>query len=165
MMKHALLISGLVALLAAPAYAQSPGEIARVQAGQSCPGCNLFQADLAYRNLPGVNVSGSRLRQADLSLATMNNANFETADLSVANLFGARFTSANFRNADLSRVTAVGAHFGGANLSGAQLDGANLSGAELHESHGLTQSQLNTACGDQSTRLPRGLTIPACASG
>ena len=27
---------------------------------------------------------------------------------------------------------------------------------------GLTQSQLNTACGDEKTTLPRGLHIPAC---
>jgi hypothetical protein len=27
---------------------------------------------------------------------------------------------------------------------------------------GLTQAQLNRACGDMSTRLPRGLSVPAC---
>jgi uncharacterized protein YjbI with pentapeptide repeats len=82
----------------------------------------------------------------------------------VANLFGARFTRASFRHADLSRAIAVGAYFGSANLSGARLDGANLSGAELETARGLTQAQLNTACGDRYTRLPRGLTIPACAA-
>ena len=31
---------------ALPAAAQNAGQIARVRAGASCPGCNLFQADL-----------------------------------------------------------------------------------------------------------------------
>lgn len=162
MMKQILLALTVSALSAVPALAQNASEIARVQAGQSCSGCNLFQADLAYRDLPGIDVSGARLRQANLSLATMNQASFDRANLTVANLFGARFTGASFRNADLSQAVAVGAHFGGANLSGARLTGTNLSGAELADAHGLTQAQLNTACGDHTTQLPAGLTIPAC---
>ena len=89
MLKQVLALLGLVLSFASPAFAQNASEIARVQAGQSCPGCNLFQADLSYRDLPGVDVSGARLRQADLSLATMNHANFSRANLSIANLFGA----------------------------------------------------------------------------
>lgn len=164
MMKH--LAAALVAatVFATPAFSQNASEIVRVQAGGSCPGCNLFQADLAYRDMPGIDVSGARLRQADLSLATMNAAVFDRADLSVANLFGARFTGASFRNADLSRANAVGAHFGGADLTGAILSGANLSGAELETAHGLTQNQLSTACGDSSTRLRRGLSVTPCST-
>lgn len=164
MLKHCLLALGLALGAFAPAGAQNASEIARVQAGQSCTGCNLFQADLAYRDLPGIDVSRSRLRQANLSLATMNRAHFDRADLSIANLFGARFTGASFRHADLSRVIAVGTYFGGADLSGARLDGAILSGAELETARGLTQAQLNTACGDRYTRLPHGLTIPPCTA-
>lgn len=152
-----------LALLAlSPAQAQNTSEIARVQAGQSCSGCNLFQADLSYRDLPGIDVSRSRLRQADLSLAIMNQANFAHANLSIANLFGARFTGANFQGTNLQRVSAVGAYFGGANLAGADLTGANLSGAEMRTARGLSQNQLNLACGDHSTQLPAGLSIPDC---
>lgn len=148
--------------LAMPAQAQNASEIARVQSGQSCTGCNLFQADLAYRNLPGIDVSGSRLRQANLSLATMNHSRFDNANMSLANLFGARFTSASFRNANLSEAILVGAHFGSADMSGAQLEGANLSGAEMASARGLTQAQLNRACGDNTTELPAGLHIRNC---
>jgi uncharacterized protein YjbI with pentapeptide repeats len=56
----------------------------------------------------------------------------------------------------------VGAHFGGANFTGARLDGANLSGAELADARGLTRAQLASACGDASTTLPTGLSLPAC---
>lgn len=149
-------------LLVAPASAQNAGEIARVQSGQNCSDCNLFQADLAYRDLEGIDVSGSRLRQADLSLSTMNQARFDRADLSVANLFGARFSGASLRNADLTRANAVGVWFGGADLTGARLDGTILSGAYLRTARGLTQAQLDTACGDRSTELPAGLSLSPC---
>ena len=56
--------------------------------------------------------------------------------------------------------TIVGEH--GSTLSGAKLSGTNLSGAQLARAVGLTQSQLNQACGDDATVLPRGLRIPAC---
>ena len=94
----------------------------------------------------------------------MNGVNFETSDLSISNLFGGRFTGANFIEANLSRSILVGAYFGGADLSGANLSQANLSGAELDTSRGLTQAQLNTACGDAYTRLPAGLSVPMCAA-
>ncbi|MHA6288402.1 pentapeptide repeat-containing protein [Maricaulis sp. CAU 1757] len=161
-MERLFLALALMIAATGAASAQDASQIARVQAGQSCPGCNLFQADLAYRDLPRIDVTGARLRQANLALATMNGARFDRADLSIANLFGARFTGASFRQADLSRAVLVGAHFGSANLSGANLSGAILSGAELNEAHGLTQAQLSGACGDASTRLPAGLTVPAC---
>ena len=50
----------------------------------------------------------------------------------------------------------------GANFSGANLTGANFSGAQMGGARGLTQRQLNTACGDSSTELPGSLTIPSC---
>ena len=142
--------------------AQDVSQISRVQSGQSCTGCNLFQAELAYLDLPGIDVSGSRLRQANLALSTMNHARFDNANLSIANLFGGRFTGASFRNADLSRANLVGAYFGSADLTGANLDGATLSGAEMATARGLTQAQLDRACGDASTELPAGLHIPHC---
>ncbi|SDM60396.1 pentapeptide repeat-containing protein [Maricaulis salignorans] len=161
-MKRILAVIAIFLSASAAAYAQDASQIARVQAGQSCPGCNLFQAELGYRDLPGIDVSGSRLRQANLALSTMNRANFDNTNLSLANLFGARFTSASFRNADLTGATLVGAYFGSANLSGAQLSGANISGAEMTTATGLTQSQLNGACGDASTLLPAGLHVRPC---
>ncbi|WP_439634459.1 pentapeptide repeat-containing protein [Glycocaulis sp.] len=164
-MKQVLAALALAIAAGMPAWAQNAGEIARVQAGASCTGCNLFQADLAYRNLPGIDLSGSRLRQADLSLSTMNNARLAQCDLSIANLFGGRFTGVSFAGANLERATLVGGYFGGADFSGANLAGANISGAEMQGARGLTQSQLNAACGDSSTRLPAGLRVPSCTPG
>lgn len=163
-MKHYAALLVLTLALGAPAAAQNAGQIQQVQSGQSCTECNLFQANLSYRDLPGVDLSGARLRQADLSLATMNGARFDRADMSIANLFGARFTGASFVSTNFERATLVGAHFGGANLSRANLAGANLSGAELDRARGLTQRQLDAACGDQFTRLPPGLRVSPCAA-
>jgi len=163
-MARLLTVILLSALTAAPVMAQNHGEIARVQAGQSCVACNLFQADLSFRRLSDIDLSRSRLRQADLQLAIMDRTRFDGANLSVANLFGARFIGASFVNANFEDASVVGAYFGGANLRGANLTGANLSGSELGGALGLTQTQLNRACGDASTRLPAGLTIPRCAT-
>jgi len=157
--------------LTTPALAQAPSETggpitnqaerdtiaARVRGGASCSGCDLFQIDLSYQAIPGRDFSGARIRQADLSLATADRARFNGANASLTNFFGARLSSANFTDANLTGATFVGAYLGGARFNGAVLTGANLDGAD-----GLTQAQLNTACGDATTSLPAGLTVPAC---
>jgi uncharacterized protein YjbI with pentapeptide repeats len=173
-MKRAALLACLLALTT-PAFAQvsdTAGPItnqaerdataARVRAGASCAACDLFQIDLAYQNIAGRNFAGARIRQADLTIAIADRANFAGANLSLTNMFGMRATRANFTGANLSGASMVGAHLGGARLSGAALTGANASGAEMSDALGLTQEQLNTACGDATTTLPAGMTIPRC---
>ncbi len=161
MTRFALL--ALAALLAAsPAAAQNAGQIARVKAGASCPGCNLFQAELSGLEKSGQNLSRARLRQADLSLVVMNRASFAGADLRDVNAYGGVFGGASFAGANLTNASFVGTYLVGARFAGANLTGANFSGAELDRASGLTQRQLDAACGDQATRLPRGLRIPAC---
>jgi uncharacterized protein YjbI with pentapeptide repeats len=162
MLKHIAALAAALTLMVAPAFAQNAGHIAKAAKGQSCAGCNLFQADLAYRDVSSVNLSNARLRQADMSLTTYDDSNFAKANLSIANLFGARFNRCNFSGADLSQVSAVGAYFGSSNMSGVNLSAANLSGADLSFASGLSQTQLNRACGDHTTRLPAGKTIPRC---
>lgn len=157
------LIAALAAAsLAAPAMAQNAGQIARVRGGQSCAGCNLFQGDFGGLEARGLNLSGSRLRQADLSLSVMNRTNFSRADLRDVEAFGGVFSSSSFAGANLTNASFVGAYLDGANFSGATLAGANFSGARLGRARGLTQSQLNRACGDEATVLPGSLHIPAC---
>ncbi|MGD9965061.1 MAG: pentapeptide repeat-containing protein [Hyphomonadaceae bacterium] len=176
-MKRAVLIACLLALTT-PAFAQPPsatgGPItnqaerdaiaARVRAGASCANCDLFQISLAYQSIAGRNFSGARIRQADLSLVTADRARFHGANLSLTNFFGARLSGADLGETNLEGATLVGAYLGGARLHGAVLAGANLSGAELADAVGLTQPQLNTACGDATTTLPQGMTIPACGN-
>lgn len=162
-MKHLKVLAAVAALASAtPVLAQNMGQIGSVQRGADCPGCNLFQADLAGRELAGHSYSRARVRQADMSLAVMPRANFSGADLRDVDAFGGVFSSANFAGANLTNASFVGAHLQGADFRGAVLSGANFSGAEMDRAVGLTQAQLSRACGDAATRLPRGLSIPAC---
>ena len=176
-MKRAALFACLFALTT-PAFAEAPsatgGPItnqnardataARVRNGASCADCDLFQIDLAYQAIAGRNFSGARIRQADLSLATADGARFHAANASLTNFFGARLGDADFSDVNLEGAVLVGAYLGGARMNGAVLTGANLSGAELAGARGLSQSQLNTACGDATTTLPPGMTVPACGN-
>ena len=156
------LVASLVAATALPAVAQNASQISRVRGGASCPGCNLFQGDFSGLEARGLNLARSRLRQADLSLSVMNRTRFNGADLRDVEGYGGVFSSSSFAGANLTNASFVGAYLEGANFSGATLAGTNLSGAQLARATGLTQGQLNQACGDGSTVLPRGLRIPAC---
>ncbi|WP_417230294.1 pentapeptide repeat-containing protein [Brevundimonas sp.] len=151
-----------LAATAVPALAQNAGQIARVRGGASCPGCNLFQGNFGGLEARGLNLSGARLRQANLSLTVMNRTRFSNADMRDVDAYGAVFSSSNFSGANLTNASFVGTYLQGSNFSRATLDGANFSGAQLTRATGLTQSQLNRACGDSSTELPSGLRIPAC---
>lgn len=174
-MKRAVLAACLLAL-ATPAWAQAPaatgGPIVsqaerdaialRVRAGASCARCDLFQIDLAFQAIASRDFSGARLRQGNLQLAVADRARFIRANASLANFFGARLGHADFSEANLEQAVFVGAYLGYARFDHAILTGANFSGAELTGAQGLTQEQLNTACGDATTVLPAGMTIPAC---
>jgi uncharacterized protein YjbI with pentapeptide repeats len=172
----ALLAIGLMSLtaFAQPSSAQTPeqNEAARkataeriVMGEKQCAGCDLFQVDLSYKELSGLDLSHTRLRQADLSLAAIDRSNFKNSNMSVVNAFGARFENSDFSGVNFTDATLVGAWFGGANLADANFSNANLSGAYLATAKGLTQMQLNAACGDDSTKLPKGLNLPACKAG
>ena len=161
-MKPLVFLALAAALAAGPALAQNTGQISSARGGANCPGCNLFQADFAGLQAKNRNYGGARLRQANMSATVMNGTNFSGGDLRDVNAYGGVFTGANFANADLTNATFVGTYLQGARFAGANLAGANFSGAEMDRAVGLTQSQLNQACGDGATRLPRGLNIPSC---
>lgn len=163
-MKPILIPLAMLSILAfaVPASAQNTGQIGRVRAGTSCSGCNLFQGNFSGLEASGLNLSGARLRQSDLSVAVMNRTRFNNADLRDVEAYGGVFSSSSFAGANLTNASFVGTYLDGANFSGATLTGVNLSGATLMRATGLTQARLNQACGDETTRLPRGLTIPRC---
>jgi uncharacterized protein YjbI with pentapeptide repeats len=152
----------MLSLAAAPALAQNAAQIAKVQDGGGCPHCNLFQADLGNRVLKSRNLAGARLRQSDMSLSVLNYSNMSHADLRDINGYGALFIGVNFAGADLTNATLVGSDLAGANFRGAKLNGVNVAGAEMEKSVGLTQRQLDVACGDEKTTLPKRLHVPAC---
>lgn len=77
-------------------------------------------------------------------------SNLKGADLRGANLRGALFIAANLTNADLRKTDLIGADFRDADLSGANLTGSIF----------LTQAQVNSAKGNQQTKLPPTIKVP-----
>ena len=152
----------LLAIATEPALAQNAGQIEHARSGASCPHCNLFQADFSNLEMKDRNFAGARLRQADFSAAVMNHTTFAGGDLRDLNAYGAVLSGASFAGANLTNASFVGAYLEGANFRGATLAGVNFSGAEMARAVGLTQRQLDGACGDEATTLPRGLRLRAC---
>lgn len=100
-------------------------------------------------NQPAANrrAAGRRIapRGADLIGADLRHA-----DLAGASLRGAYLIGADLRGADLT----------GADLTGADLRGADLRATDLRGCLFLVQAQLDSANGDNGTRLPAALTRP-----
>ena len=155
------LLAGLTAV-ATPVMAQNAAEVAQARNGANCPRCNLFQADFANLELKGRSFAGARLRQSDMSAAVMPHTSFAGSDLRDVNAYGAVFTGASFAGANMTNASFVGAYLQGANFRGAHLDGVNFSGAEMDRAVGLTQAQLQKACGDASTVTPRNIALHTC---
>jgi uncharacterized protein YjbI with pentapeptide repeats len=107
----------------------------------------LTRADASHSEFAGANFTQADLTRARLVDASCPQARFERARLQHANARGADFTRATFAHADVTRMNLVG---------------ADLSGADLRQARGLTQSQLDQACGDRRTRLPRGMSVARC---
>jgi uncharacterized protein YjbI with pentapeptide repeats len=138
------------------------------------------QAVLRRASLDGAHLEGADLTDAHLERASLNRAHLEKADLTGAHLEGARLFEARLEGAHLADAHLEGAHltdahlegahlFGahlenadltGAHLEDARLFGAHLEGADLTDATGLAQDQIDEACGDAATQLPKGLSRP-----
>ena len=114
-------------------------------------------AQVKKARLSGMNLRYASADGAFLVKADLRDANLQGTNLVGANLQGARLINANLQEANLQF----------ANLKGAYLRLAKLQGANLRYAEGLTQKQLDLACGDEKTRLPRGIhqAVPGGTSG
>ena len=112
------------------------------------------------------------LRRADMTRGSFAKSDFTGADFrgaiaTEANFKGSKFVDAKLDNVNLQNAVISGgnftkARFGDAILVGTAMTDANLSGADLRTAQGLSQAQLDTACGTPDTLLPLGLSIPYC---
>ncbi len=106
----------------------------------------------------GTNFSNAELQRADFAGAELIDADFEKAELGRADFKGAIIGGAKFAYANLSR-----AHFTDAtinapiDLTGAFMFLARVESVDLSAATGLTQAQIDLACGDAETKLPSGL--------
>jgi hypothetical protein len=96
-------------------------------------------------------VRGKQPKKKERRGADLIGARLRGADLANANLRGAYLIGADLREADLRQ----------ADLIGADLRDTDLRGADLRGALFLTQSQVNAARGDHSTRLPDAVTRPS----
>lgn len=109
---------------------------------------------LQEANLENAAMPNSFLRYVDFSGAILSGSLLDNADLTGSSLVNAKLNSAKLRDAILQK----------SNLSSARIRQADFSGADLRQSEGLSQSQLDEACGDNDTLLPGGLSIPPCSN-
>ncbi|HET7085014.1 MAG TPA: pentapeptide repeat-containing protein [Rhizomicrobium sp.] len=143
-----VLLLGLLILPPLAAQAADPAAVTRIHGGiVDCVGCDLRGADLA-----NTCVKNHDLRDAD----------FTGANASLMCMSFANFTGARFRDTDLSGANLAGAKMNGADLTGAKTSITSFLGTDLRHVKGLTQAQLNIACGNARTRLPPGLKIHRC---
>lgn len=142
----ALIAVSISHAMSAPAYDEAA--VARIHAGiVDCPGCNLQGADLRNTCVKAKNLTGADFDGANAVLMCMSFANF---------------SNATFRGTDLSAANLAHADLDGADLTGAVMDITSIKGTDLTRTKGLTQKQLDAACGDAQTRVPAGMTVHRC---
>jgi uncharacterized protein YjbI with pentapeptide repeats len=127
----------------------SPAQaVASIRSGNhDCPRCNLVGADLTNTCVKQGNLEGADFDRAKAVLMCMSYADF---------------TNASFRNTDLSAANLAHAKMDGADLTGADLTITSIKGTDLRHVKGLTQAQLNQACGDADTKVPAGMSVKTC---
>ena len=113
-----------------------------------CPGCNLVEADLRYRdlamadlenaNLEGAllhraNLTRANLRGANLNGANLNRSTLQSADLRGALIINAMLHQADAQRADVRKADLSRSMMGRANFSFARFDESRLDHADLGE--------------------------------
>jgi uncharacterized protein YjbI with pentapeptide repeats len=127
----------------------NPAQVASIRAGHhDCPHCVLAGADLSNTCVKKGDLTGADFDRADLTLMCMSYANF---------------TDASFRGTNLSGANLAHSDLDGADFTGAKLTITSFKGTDLRKAKGLTQAQLDKACGDRKTVAPAGLKVPVCS--
>ncbi|RDL47533.1 Secreted effector protein PipB2 [Ensifer sp. M14] len=119
------------------------------------------RANFVAFSAQAVSFAGAELQRADFGRARLKKANFEKAELGRAKFVGAKLKDVRFTLANLSRADFSGASFAGSiELDQAILFLTRLEGVDISAATGLRQSQIDAACGDAATKLPRGISAP-----
>ena len=129
---------------------------AHQRADRNATGRNLTKGDLAERDLSGPEPAGPDLDGPDLAGRDLAGRDLAGRDLAGRDLGRADLSTASLIGADLRGAGLQVADLLAADLRGAVLDGADLSGALY-----LTRTQVGSARGSATTRLPDGLPRPA----
>ena len=124
---------------------------------------NLTASNFTATELQRADMSGGFFIGSDFTGAKFINTSAVQADFSEATFNDTKLDHANFENALFIKAKFKGADFGHAYVTGASFERADLSAADLSETQGLTQGQLDGACGSHETKLPIGnMTLRIC---
>ena len=105
-------------------------------------------------------MSGLRMKGTDLSNFYLLNANMSECNLCEVHFHSTNLQRVNLKKADLSNSYLCTAKFQDADFAEANLEGARLYGAQLDEAKNLTQMQIDSAYGNEETKIPHGLVRP-----
>lgn len=132
-------------------------------AGAQADKANFARVEAYRTSFSGISAKGSsfasaELQRADFSDADLTGADFQKAELGRARFGAARLTGSRFALANLSRANIHAITFEGPiDFSGAFMFLTRIEGMDLSAATGLTQAQIELACGDGATRLPPDL--------
>jgi uncharacterized protein YjbI with pentapeptide repeats len=144
-----LAFSALTAAKADPALKADPRAVARLQGGiVDCPGCQL---------------AGANLLNLCVKAKDLHGANFDGANATLMCMSFANFRGASFRGTVLDAANLASAKLDGADLTGASTHITSFLGTDLTHVKGLSQTQLDAACGDAKTRVPAGFKVHFCS--
>ena len=124
-----------------------------------------FRLDLRECHLAGVNLSELHLERADFSGsclegAILANTHFEGAFFSDTHFEGTFFFDTYVDGAVFRDTYLQGARFIRTDFAHAICLGMHLEGADLFYAHDVTREMLENSYGDETTKLPEGLTRP-----
>lgn len=141
----------------------------------------MTRVDGSQANMNNANLAKAESSRAKFIQTQFNSASFEksvffrgdftAADMSKANLHKSEFSRTNFQSAILTDATVTFANIARANFRETTLVNTDFTsswtfltrfeGVNLSAAKGLTQGQIDIACGDDKTLLPTGLAAPA----
>jgi len=150
-------------------------------------GASLNEMEAQSANMSHANFNAAKGREAEFSNSnfghsqmlgvTLREASFDACNFGHADLSGAKLRNSQFENSNLSNTTLDhadlrevrfvhvnfhNANFGNAQLKDVRFEEAYLAGADLSKVQNLTADQLEGACMDEKTHLPRKLSAPSC---
>jgi uncharacterized protein YjbI with pentapeptide repeats len=116
-----------------------------------------------HHDCPNCNLAGANLDNTCVKGGNLENADFSNVHAVLMCMSYADFKNVSFRGADLAGANLAHANLDGADFTGATLSITSFKGTDLTKAKGLTQAQLNTACGDADTKAPAGMKVPVCS--
>ena len=132
-----------------PAQAADAAAVSKIHGGiVDCVACDLR----------GANLMNTCVKEHDL-----HDADFDGADATLMCMSFANFRGASFRGTILDAANLASAKLDGADMTGARTRITSFLGTDLTHVKGLTQTQLDAACGDTKTKVPAGFKVHFCS--